>query len=53
MDTGALLQGMLEIVFKGNMIYLAPFLLLLMALLFGDRLIDVIFDSLSARRGRY
>ncbi|MDQ0412892.1 hypothetical protein J2S25_001074 [Mesobacillus stamsii] len=56
MDT-ALLQGMIDIVFKGNLVFLSPFLFLLMVILFSDRLIELIYESFSSRgsnrRGRY
>lgn len=47
-----LLQGMIDIVFKGNMILLAPFLFLLMLILFADRLIELIYNSIGATNGR-
>jgi hypothetical protein len=51
-----LLQGMIDIVFKGNMIYLSPILFLLMVVLFADRLIDLIKNAVgetSSRRNKY
>ena len=53
-----LLQGMIDIVFKGNLVYLAPFLFSLMAILFSDRLIELIYNAAagssgSGRRNRY
>lgn len=51
-----LLQGMIDIVFKGNLVYLSPFLFLLMVILFADRLIELIYQSFSnssSRRNRY
>lgn len=51
-----LLQGMIDIVFKGNLLYLSPVLFLLMAILFSDRLIDLIYNALgrdSGRRNKY
>lgn len=50
MDIG-LVQAILDVVFKGNMLYLAPFLFLMMVILFADRLIDLIFNSLDRKRG--
>ena len=55
MDTN-LLQAMIEIVFSGNMLYLAPIIFFLGVILFADRLIDLIAAALSSgtgRRGRY
>jgi len=49
MDSG-LLQATIDIVFKSNMLYLSPFLFLMMAILFSDRLIDLIFNALERRR---
>lgn len=48
---GDLLQGIADIVFSGYMLYLAPFLLLMMGSLFADRLIDLLMSSLQT--GRY
>jgi hypothetical protein len=51
-----LLQAMIDIVFKGNLLYLSPVLFLLMVILFSDRLIELIYNSLgrdSGRRNRY
>lgn len=53
-----LLQGMIDIVFKGNLVYLSPFLFLLMVILFSDRLIELIYNAVSSygsngRRNRY
>jgi hypothetical protein len=51
-----LLQGMIDIVFKGNLPYLAPIIFLLMAILFSDRLIDLIYNAIgrdTGRRNRY
>lgn len=51
-----LLQGMIDIVFKGNLVYLSPFFFLLMVILFADRLIELIYHSFSnssSRRNRY
>jgi hypothetical protein len=51
-----LLQNVIDIVFKGNLLYLSPLLFLLMVVLFSDRLIDLIYNALgrnSGRRNRY
>lgn len=51
-----LLQGMIDIVFKGNLVYLSPFLFLLMVILFSDRLIELIYNAMRekpTRRSRY
>ncbi|CDQ42133.1 hypothetical protein [Virgibacillus salexigens] len=53
---GELLQGIADIVFGGYMLYLAPFLLLMMVIQFGDRLIELIIstvDSKGSRRTSY
>lgn len=50
---GNLLQAMIEIVFKGNLIYLSPLLFLLMVVTFSDSLIKLIvsaFESGGSRR---
>ncbi|AIF45728.1 hypothetical protein [Virgibacillus sp. SK37] len=51
-----ILQAVVDIVFSGYMLYLAPFLFLLMVVLFADRLIDLVTISLeksTGRRSRY
>lgn len=47
-----LIQSMIDIVFKGNLLYLSPILFLLMAILFADRLIDLIGNSITVKTGR-
>lgn len=47
-----LVQSMIDIVFKGNLLYLSPILFLLMAILFADRLIELIGNSISVKTGR-
>ena len=51
MNTG-LLQGMVDIVFKGNLLYLSPMLFLLMVILFADKLIALVVSSISLKSGR-
>lgn len=52
-----LLQSVIDIVFKGNLLYLSPVLFLLMIILFADRLIELIYKALggnsSGRRSKY
>jgi hypothetical protein len=52
-----LLQGMIDIVFKGNLLFLTPFIFLLMVTLFTDRLVEFISTSIGGaakgRRSRY
>lgn len=48
-----LLQAIIDIVFKGNLLYLSPILFLLMVVVFADRLIDLITNSISSRRNNY
>ncbi|MCK6259396.1 hypothetical protein LCY76_22755 [Fictibacillus sp. KIGAM418] len=53
-----LLQGMIDIVFKGNLFYLSPFIFVLMVILFADRLIELIYNAIGSgegngRRNRY
>lgn len=47
-----LLQGTIDIVFKGNMLYLAPMMFIFMVTLFADRLIDLIVGSIKSTNGR-
>lgn len=42
-----LLQGMIEIVFKGNLLYLSPILFVVMVILFGDRIVEMISAAFS------
>lgn len=50
-----LFQAMLDIVFKGHLLYLAPILFIIMASLFADRIIEVTTTAMagSQRRSRY
>jgi hypothetical protein len=53
-----LLQGLIEIIFKGNLLYLSPILFILMIIVFADHFIELIGKALNAgnnhgRRGRY
>ena len=51
-----LLQSVVDIVFKGNMLYLAPIIFLLMTIIFSDRLIDLLYNALGRnidRRTKY
>lgn len=51
-----LLQGLIEVIFKGNLLYLSPILFILMVVIFSDNLIDLIGRALNTgngRRGRY
>lgn len=54
---GELFQGIADVVFSGYMLYLAPFLVLMMGALFADRLIELVVNSLqqkgSSRRSSY
>jgi len=50
---GELLQSTIDVVFKGNMLYLTPFLFLMMVILFSDRLIDLVFNAMERKRNRY
>jgi len=45
-----LLQAIIEVVFKSNMLYLTPFLFLMMVVLFSDRIIDLLFTAIDRRR---
>mgnify|MGYP001117955033 CR=1 FL=1 len=53
-----LLQGMIEIIFRGNLLYLSPILFILMIIIFADHFIELIGKALntgnsSGRRGHY
>ena len=37
-----LMQGIIEIVFKGNLLYLSPIIFILMVVIFSDHLIELI-----------
>lgn len=56
MDFGTLLQALIDVVFKGNLLYLSPILFFLMVILFADRLVDLLFNAIDSgtnRRNRY
>ncbi|MFP7202632.1 hypothetical protein SFC08_16805 [Lysinibacillus halotolerans] len=44
-----LVQMMVDVVFKGYLLYLAPILFVLMVILFADRLIDLIVNAISLK----
>lgn len=46
-----LLQGMIDVVFKGNLVLLSPVLFFLMAVLFADRLVDLIYRAFGRDSG--
>ncbi|WP_176466661.1 hypothetical protein [Terribacillus saccharophilus] len=52
-----LIQAMLDIVFKGNLLYLTPVLFVVMVVLFAERLIELVVMALGSssggRRNRY
>lgn len=50
---GDLLQATLDVIFGGMLLYLSPILFMLCVLLFGEKLIDLIMDTLSDRRKHY
>lgn len=45
-----LLSTVIEVVFSGHMLYVAPFLFLMMLTLFADRIIDLIHVALNKRK---
>ncbi|MBZ9534493.1 hypothetical protein KGR20_09515 [Cytobacillus oceanisediminis] len=47
-----LMQGIIEIVFKGNLLYLSPILFILMVVIFSDHLIELINRALTTNEGR-
>jgi hypothetical protein len=50
---GDLLQAILDVIFKGNLLFLSPILFMLGTLMFGEKLVDLIYHSISERRSRY
>lgn len=52
MTQATMLQAMIDIVFKGNLLYLAPILFVLMAVLAADKLIDLVVGSFTLKKGR-
>ncbi|WP_017473321.1 hypothetical protein [Amphibacillus jilinensis] len=48
-----LLSAVIEVIFGGYMLYVAPFLFLMMIVLFSDRLIDLIYSALEQKKDRY
>ena len=53
MEATEIISMILEIVFSKFMLYLAPMLFLLMAILFSDRLISLIYDTIAYKRREY
>jgi len=51
-NTIYILQSVIDLIFKGNLVYLSPLLFLFMVALFADRLIDLIYYALSEGRRR-
>lgn len=47
-----LLQGIIEIVFKGNLLYLSPILFILMIVLFSDYIVDLLHTALNTKSER-
>ncbi|WP_445486479.1 hypothetical protein [Niallia sp. 03133] len=47
-----LLQGMIDIVFKGNLLYLSPILFILMVVLFSERIISLISHAITPNERR-
>jgi hypothetical protein len=45
-----LIQAVVDTIFKGNMLFLAPILFVLGGLLFADRLIELLFNAIGERR---
>lgn len=53
-----LIQGLIGIIFKGNLLYLSPILFILMIIVFADHFIELIGRALNTgnsngRRGHY
>jgi len=51
MDTN-LVQSMVDIVFKGHLLYLSPLIFLVMVVVFADKLIELIVNSISLKSER-
>lgn len=47
-----LLQSVIDIVFKGTLLYLSPVLFFLIVILFADRLIDLFYNALGDEGSR-
>lgn len=47
-----LLQNMIDIVFKGNLLYLSPILFILAAVFSADKLIELISNAIAPKSGR-
>lgn len=47
-----LLNSIIEIVFSGHLLYVAPFLLLIMSVTFLDSFIGLIFSAFETKRSR-
>ncbi len=51
MDTN-LVQSMVDIVFKGHLLFLSPLIFLVMVVVFADKLIELIVNSISLKSER-
>lgn len=47
-----LLQNIIDIVFKGNLLYLSPILFLTMVVIFSEQIIDLIHRAFEGKPGR-
>lgn len=45
------IQMLIEIVFKGNLLFLSPFLFLLMIIIFAEQFIDLIHAAFNGSTG--
>lgn len=51
-----LLQSIIQIVFGGNLLYLSPLLVIMMSLIYGEKIIELIRYAIkpgNGRRARY
>ncbi|WP_430483498.1 hypothetical protein [Rossellomorea marisflavi] len=48
----SVLQAIMDIIFKGTLLYLSPILLILGATVFGEKLIDLIYSAVDERNRR-
>lgn len=50
--SGELLQSVIDIVFKGTLLYLSPVLFLLMVVLFADKVILLVYNTIDTEKRR-
>lgn len=53
MTAQEIIQSIMDIVFSRFFLYMAPIVFVFMVIMFSDRLIDLLFYSISEKRNRW